>query len=327
MTDVLPVFIGGTGRSGTTILARTLGAYRGVFASPLELRFITDPDGLISLHSALVEQWSPWMADVALRRFDALMRSLRSRSLGRYPTTGLSRVFGTASYDGHVRAFQDALRAFAFTGSWAGTAGMARRAMMRLLRGWRIDLPGLGRIHYSSPCSDESYFTAARRLVMGLMGDAAETAGADVFVDHTPTNALHAAFLQALTPDARVVHITRDPRDVIASFTERVWGPTSVQQAAQVVRDVTVRWCQVRRALRAESYIEVRFEEFASSPAAVLRHIGDWLFGGARERGVLPDLSRHHVGRWREHPQAFLIESLVSTDPVLRPLCDASPIG
>ncbi len=49
MSTKKPVFIGGTGRSGTTIVARLLGAHPAYHAIPIEVRFLVDPGGLCDL--------------------------------------------------------------------------------------------------------------------------------------------------------------------------------------------------------------------------------------------------------------------------------------
>lgn len=43
---IRPVFVGGTGRSGTTVTARLLGAHPSCHTIPIEVRFITDHGGL-----------------------------------------------------------------------------------------------------------------------------------------------------------------------------------------------------------------------------------------------------------------------------------------
>jgi hypothetical protein len=45
----LPVFVGGTGRSGTTIVARVLGSHPEAHTIPIEVRFLVDPFGLCDL--------------------------------------------------------------------------------------------------------------------------------------------------------------------------------------------------------------------------------------------------------------------------------------
>ena len=44
-----PVFVGGTGRSGTTIVARVLGSHPESHMIPIEVRFLVDPNGLCDL--------------------------------------------------------------------------------------------------------------------------------------------------------------------------------------------------------------------------------------------------------------------------------------
>lgn len=47
----IPLFVGGTGRSGTTIAMEYLGANERVYASsPIELRIMTEPGGLLDLY-------------------------------------------------------------------------------------------------------------------------------------------------------------------------------------------------------------------------------------------------------------------------------------
>ena len=48
LNKVIPVFIGGTGRSGTTITLELLGKHSNFYASnPLEVRIVTEDDGLL----------------------------------------------------------------------------------------------------------------------------------------------------------------------------------------------------------------------------------------------------------------------------------------
>ncbi|MEP5072315.1 MAG: sulfotransferase, partial [Crocinitomicaceae bacterium] len=63
------VFIGGTGRSGTTVLAKILSSHPNMMAFDFETRFLVDPDGLLSLFHTWNNNWSPYTASKALVRF------------------------------------------------------------------------------------------------------------------------------------------------------------------------------------------------------------------------------------------------------------------
>lgn len=43
-----PLFVGGTGRSGTSRMSMVLGSHRDVHAIQWEFRFIVDPGGLVA---------------------------------------------------------------------------------------------------------------------------------------------------------------------------------------------------------------------------------------------------------------------------------------
>lgn len=55
MSTPSPVFVGGTGRSGTTILARLLGSHPNFHLIPIEVRFLVDPGGLCDLVNGTID--------------------------------------------------------------------------------------------------------------------------------------------------------------------------------------------------------------------------------------------------------------------------------
>lgn len=67
------IFIGGTGRSGTTILSRWLGSHARLVRIPVESRFIVDSGGLIDHDESLTTSYSHDRARVASRRFFRMM--------------------------------------------------------------------------------------------------------------------------------------------------------------------------------------------------------------------------------------------------------------
>lgn len=93
-------------------------------------------------------------------------------------------------------------------------------------------------------------------------------------------SALTEARLQVRTfdnlPQARVIHIVRDGRDVAASWL-RIWsGPRSVAAAADF-------WATHIRRIRhwgqahPRRYLELRYEDLAQNPETMLARLRDWL--------------------------------------------------
>ena len=124
------IFIGGTGRSGTTVLTKILGRHPDLYMFPTEIRFIPDPDGLVSLKSALVDNWSYFQADLAIERFGALMRMLSKPYSSRYPN---SRLGGAVGEDFLIGGTDSYLREFygdSFKDAWG------RRAIVSVPKDW-----------------------------------------------------------------------------------------------------------------------------------------------------------------------------------------------
>lgn len=97
------------------------------------------------------------------------------------------------------------------------------------------------------------------------------------FGDKTPMHILCVADLLQAFPGARVVHLVRDPRDVVASLARMPWASSSHLMNALLVS------FSVRQALAADAeaggrLLHVKYEDLLASPEDTLRllleHIG-----------------------------------------------------
>src|SRR5687768_8936227 len=57
--------------------------------------------------------------------------------------------------------------------------------------------------------------------------------GTTHLVERTPLHVLHLPLLAEIYPDAKVLHVIRDGRDVARSIAWRDWGPDSIAGAAR----------------------------------------------------------------------------------------------
>lgn len=72
------IFIGGTGRCGTSIVRQCLGEHRAIYAPQREPRIVVSPGGILDLVQAFAV-WDPWTADDALHRFFALCNAVGNK--------------------------------------------------------------------------------------------------------------------------------------------------------------------------------------------------------------------------------------------------------
>lgn len=127
----------------------------------------------------------------------------------------------------------------------------------------------LRRQHVEASFRDEpplSYADAIRRLYELW----ADKAGKARYADKTPDHVLRIGAVTALFPEARVIHLVRDGRDVAASFLELGWVDR-IEKAALAWRHRVLRAREAGALLPKRRYHEVFYEELVERPERTLR--------------------------------------------------------
>lgn len=104
---------------------------------------------------------------------------------------------------------------------------------------------------------------------------------ADIVAEKSPQHALMAPWIAEVIPEARFIHVIRDPRDTVASIVRaagswgRGWAPRNPIDAAFMWRGHV----QGARALQGspDRYMEVRYESLRADPERGFRDILAWL--------------------------------------------------
>ena len=104
-------------------------------------------------------------------------------------------------------------------------------------------------------------------LVHRLAGEDAVRIG-----EKTPRHASHVGRIVELFPEARFIHIHRDPRDVVLSMKDRAWSNSLYHSArrCQRVYGAMSRWAS---ELGPERVLDVRYEDLVREPEAELRRV------------------------------------------------------
>ena len=119
----------------------------------------------------------------------------------------------------------------------------------------------------------QTFLDATRDLCDALLGSYLETLDGPVRIlgERTPDHVRTLDLVRDIYPDAAVVHIIRDGRDVARSLVSQTWGPTDHSEAAR-------EWVTGIEGARAvapdlERYLEVGYEQLLADPATHIPEI------------------------------------------------------
>lgn len=232
------IFVGGTGRSGTTIVGRMLNRHREIRASkPIEIKFLAGNAGLLDLLYG--------------RRPEAKER--RNRRL-------LKRILSASdAIDNYLlwHKFETRLR-----GSWwAPESGSGKSPGLSSGVTTEVREEALAALKKSRKRNLE---LGAAQFFWTMIESQSNNSGESIWVDTSPPNIFHAARIHRFLPSARFIHMRRDGRDTIASVLKEPWGPDDPMKAIFWWRNRIRESHQALSSIPSASYIEVNLESFAA---------------------------------------------------------------
>ena len=320
------IFVVGTGRSGTTILRKILGNHSRVHTFSNELRFITDPNGLISLAQTLTQDWNPFSASEAIAEFRHLMlRYLWTQHVHHY---ALSIVYMLA-FNGAARkyrfinlredipynhcestldAFIDKVTLGNTSGYWYGSRSYQTDPTLYVTR--EMDMDAL--------------YPIMGRFVDDLLSYPLNRTEKTCWCDDTPMNILNGHHITRMLDGARLIHIYRDPRDVVTSYVDsgpagpshkptlygdprevvasyvdpgQAWAPDDPILAAQWVAGIMNKWWNTRKYIAPSRFIEISYEDMIYNQKDYMKDIANFIGIDFEESLLDIDLLDSSIGR------------------------------
>lgn len=314
------IFIIGTGRSGTTILNQILGSHSGIFVYH-EIRFLSDISGLNDLRNHLTKDWNFHNASQAIQNFrNFLIRELFDygwfdkyltlfyrkvlRGSGkRYWFSNIKKVIPKAHLEACLNRFIQDITIDTFKGSWIGS------------KSYRLNPV----IYATRRLGEEEFDQHALKFLDHLLSYPLNDRDLRCWCDDTPVNITCADVLTRITTNPRIIHIYRNPLDVTASYTRQRWAPTSAKHSAIWVRDLMVKWFEIRDKIAPDQLIEIRYEEFVQNQSDITKKIMEFI-GLPFENSLLDiRLNKDSIGRYKKDiptSQLSAINEILS--PVLK---------
>lgn len=234
---ITPVFIGGSGRSGTTIALNLLKDHSQFHASlPREIKFLTARNGALDLlydrPLTFEESFQGVKNNLAVRALTLLKKS--EHELFR------KKLFGP-------------------WWSETGKAGKPRGLVQAIDKKVLEDAYQLFIDEFSTDSR-----TAVRQLFFSLATAQIKKPEVHAFGDSTPVNMMHASRLYQLFPEAKFVNVVRDGRDVALSVAKENWGPNDPYKALSWWANRVLKSAKALAEIPQERRFEMRLEDLVS---------------------------------------------------------------
>lgn len=233
-----PVFVGGTGRSGTTVLGGLIGQHHLIRSSmPREVKFITEPFGLLDIC-------------VVPERGVSHLPSRAQRVMSRFPRWRRQLLAG---------AFTEKLR----TRWWSRENRKAKASGLHLTlnEDERDELLS----QFNEDLTAGAELAAGRNFFAGLVRAQQDDAGEPFWVDTSPPNIPRAPEILELLPDARFIWVVRDGRNTAASVLTERWGADDSEEAIHWWETRLRRCHEGAAGIGKDRLLRIQLEELVGS--------------------------------------------------------------
>lgn len=286
-----PILVGGTGRSGTSVMGDLLNSHPDIVLPAHENKLIVERGGLRDLvdqlgghfdikrrHYAIAEfiRWARKLRSLGFRdralndKVRALMKSgmrfhkacetvARENPGADLSIHAIGQFIDLPHYDATVNAFIGQV------------AGVAHQDGI-------VDTEGLIRPFFTPSLVDrEEVLRACRTFLDAFYALPLERASARRWCDDTPSNWMHLDFLHELFPDMRFIHMIRDPRDVVGSYMKQVWAPSDPRVIVANFKAQFADYLELKAATPAHCVKEIRIEDISQDKTRVLAELSEFL--------------------------------------------------
>lgn len=237
-TAFTPLFSGGSGRSGTTVIVNLLKSHPEIHVSlPREIKYLTSRYGLVDLNFG------------RSMRLEEDFRGMRNNFL--------------ASANKRIGNRKEVVFLAYLKSKWwseEGKKGKPRGLVQGVTEEQLAEISSRFRSTY-----EKNLLSASRELFYDLSSCQFKKDTVRYFADSTPVNTMQAHLIYQLFPNALFLNMIRDGRDVAYSVSKENWGPRDPFKALKWWGNRVLVSHQSLSQLPDEQHLVIRLEELISS--------------------------------------------------------------
>ncbi|MCF8534631.1 MAG: sulfotransferase [Candidatus Nanopelagicaceae bacterium] len=205
----IPIFVGGTGRSGTTIVGDLLGQHPAVFLSnPTEIKFFANRSGMLDL---VFGRKDTFKQIPRFENFQSLQKRKKVIERNKGKVAAIESEFRSLLWDKWFEI--DALPPH----GPGLKVTITKEKLEKLLSKYFLE----ARINS---------LWAGRRFMKSYIDNQLQGVKPSYWIETTPMNISMADRIAQVFPNAFFINMVRDPRDVISSLLDKNWGPNTPEE-------------------------------------------------------------------------------------------------
>ncbi len=297
------VFLSGSGRSGTNITKAIFAKHSKVASLPFEYRFSIDPKGVVDFYNSYTANWSPYMVSNKLKELEGYLHSLakknslkfqlsklikkrfdRGRLLSPYPYAGWELEKWMPGYEHFVEELMSDLVKFKYQANWPGEKGLQYK----------------NELYYGAYLEKEDLKEVLIPFLDKCIGAYLELESKEFFIEDNTWSILYADSLFELFPNSKLIHIIRDPRDVVSSLMKQRWSPDNLEDVVDWYGNIMKKWLVNRSKIDAERVLEIRLEDLLANKREVILQMCQFSNIEFEERMMDVQLNKSNAGRYKK---------------------------
>ncbi|MPY01343.1 sulfotransferase [Salinivibrio sp. VYel4] len=294
------IYIGGTGRCGTNVLKDILIGFEKSCGLPFESRFTVDPGGVYDSYQKLCFSWTPFNSGQVIRDLESLLDRTSKKTyldeifialeknfsknkfnFRKYKEWELEHYFW--NYGVECKRLIDSLSGITYQGVWPGRTFIRNRTN-------RVNVMNSDELKSSFSAFLDSLISCYKR-------------DNEYYIDDNTFNICYASTIRQLQPNSKIIHMYRDPRDVVSSYLTQRWTPNSVESACDFYSSIMSHWYETKDSLGNDSVHECSLEELCEDRHSFMLKLHEYIGADycAKRREVVErfNLSKSNVGRWK----------------------------
>lgn len=303
-----PVFVGGTGRSGTSLMGDLVGSHPLFHLPGHENKLIVERAGLRDLIRDLSGIPDLMRCHFAILHFYVRAQKMRNFAFREAALNQQVQSHVNARGSSFEQAFEYVQRqnpqangSIHAIGQGFGVAHyekcvneLVKKLAVHIDQNGIIDTDGLLKPFFVTRKFDRAeLLDIARDFLCDLYGAKSQLR----WVDDTPSNSLAVDFLAELFPDMRFINMVRSPADTISSYVKQVWFPSDVKLAEQYICSNLLAAEKLMATLPANMTITVRMEDLVEQPEKTLETLAKFLDVSSEFNPQLVKRDAANIGR------------------------------